>query len=256
MVKVVLLLPAYNEEGAIGPLLERVETALRGLSYAVLVVDDGSSDATAAEAERHRERMPLTVLRRPRNGGLGSALVSGITHLLAQPEPVETLVTMDADNTHDPALIHEMLRRLAGGADVVIGSRFQSGAEAVGVPLYRRALSGGARLVFGLVIGARGVRDYTSGYRAYRFALIQRLSRRFRPLVRARGFAVMTELLAKSAADGAVCAEVPMVLRYDLKESASKLRLVPTLVEYVRVILLARLDSLRSQRSAESSPVA
>ena len=73
--------------------------------------------------------------------------------------------------------------------------------------------------------------------------LIDRLAGRFHPLIRAHGFAVMTELLAKAAAEGAQCAEVPLVLRYDMKPGRSKLKLVPTLVEYARVLLLARLEA-------------
>jgi dolichol-phosphate mannosyltransferase len=107
-------------------------------------------------------------------------------------------------------------------------------------------LSGGASVLFGVAIGARGVRDYTCGYRAYRMELIETIARRFHPLVRARGFAVMTELLAKAAAANARCVEVPLVLRYDLKPGRSKLRLVPTLIEYARVLLLARLEALQT----------
>jgi dolichol-phosphate mannosyltransferase len=112
----------------------------------------------------------------------------------------------------------------------------------------RRVLSGGARVVFGVVVGASGVRDYTSGYRAYRVGLIQRLGERFQPLIRARGFGVMTELLAKAAADGATCREVPIMLRYDLKPGRSKLKLLPTLAEYLRVVTLARVDAWRTAR--------
>src|SRR5205085_812114 len=103
-----------------------------------------------------------------------------------------------------------------------------------------------ASLLFGVAIGAKGVRDYTCGFRCYRMDLVDRLAARFHPLIRARGFAVMTELLAKAAAEGARCAEVPLVLRYDMKPGRSKLRLIPTLVEYARVLLLARLEALRT----------
>ncbi|HZQ97473.1 MAG TPA: dolichol-phosphate mannosyltransferase, partial [Chloroflexota bacterium] len=156
------------------------------------------------------------------------------------------LVTMDADNTQDPALIPRMVAAAESGADLVVASRFVPGGEAIGVPFVRRLLSGGASLLFGVAIGARGVRDYTCGYRCYRMALIERLAERFHPLIRARGFPVMTELLAKAAAEGARCTEVPLVLRYDLKPGRSKLRLIPTLMEYVRVLLLARLEALRT----------
>jgi dolichol-phosphate mannosyltransferase len=246
---VVVLLPAYNEEPAIGPLLERIGEALRGRSYQIVVVDDGSTDRTVEEARRFLERLPLTIVPRPRNGGLGAALATGIEHVRRQGHG-GVLFTMDADNTQDPALMPRMLDELEAGADVVVASRFVPGAGAVGVPFYRRVLSGGASVLFGVAIGARGVRDYTCGYRCYRMALIERIAGRFRPLIRARGFAVMTELLAKAAAENARCVEVPLVLRYDMKPGRSKLRLLPTLVEYARVLLLARVEALSTASPA------
>lgn len=253
MTSLILLLPAYNEEPAIGPLLERVAVALAGWRYQVVLVDDGSTDRTAEIARGYLDRLPLTIVARGRNGGLGAALRTGLEHV-DKLGPAGVLVTMDADNTQDPALIPEMVRAIEDGADLVIASRFVPGAGSVGVPFYRRVLSGGASVLFGLAIGARGVRDYTCGYRCYRMDLIDRLRLRFHPLIRARGFAVMTELLAKAAANGACCAEVPLVLRYDMKPGRSKLRLLPTLVEYARVLLLARLDALRTAPSAPFAP--
>ena len=246
MKPVIVLLPAYNEEEAIGPLLEQIRDVLREWPYRVVVVDDGSRDSTIATAEKYKLTMPLEVLRRPRNGGLGAAMDTGIRHVRAVGSPDAVLVTMDADNTQDPAIIPLLVAAIEKGADLAIASRFAPGAGAIGVPVYRQVLSGAASLIFGLAIGASGVKDYTCGYRCYRLTLIERLSRRFNPLVRARGFAVMTELLAKAAADGARCAEVPFVLRYDLKPGRSKLQLLPTLFEYARVLLLARLDALRT----------
>jgi dolichol-phosphate mannosyltransferase len=252
---IVVLLPAYNEERAIGPLLDRIEVALRDRPYRVVLVDDGSVDRTVEVARRRATRMPLTILPRPRNGGLGSAMRTGLDYVTRSAAAGEVLVTMDADNTHDPALIPRLVAAIEAGADLVVASRFVPGAIAVGVPWIRRVLSGGARIVFGLVIGAAGVRDYTSGYRAYRVALLHRLADRFRPLVRARGFGVMTELLAKAAAEGATCREVPIMLRYDLKPGRSKLKLAPTLAEYGRVVTLARLDAWRTaSRSSSAAP--
>jgi dolichol-phosphate mannosyltransferase len=243
---VVVLLPAYNEEPAIGPLLERIESTLNGRDYQVVVVDDGSTDGTLNEARRFLDRMPLTLVPRTQNGGLGAAMATGIAHVRRSGHQ-GTLFTMDSDNTQDPALMPAMLAEIERGADLVVASRFAAGGEAVGVPLYRRILSGGASVLFGVAIGARGVRDYTCGYRCYRMALIDRLAHRFHPLIRAHGFAVMTELLAKAAAADARCVEVPLVLRYDMKPGRSKLRLVPTLIEYARVLFLARLEAWRTR---------
>ncbi|HEV8634540.1 MAG TPA: glycosyltransferase [Chloroflexota bacterium] len=249
MTPIVLMLPAYNEEKALPPLLERARVALEGWPYRVVVVDDGSDDETARVAEEWAGRLPLTLVRRKRNGGLGAAMASGLWYARTNFGPEFVLVTMDGDNTHDPALIPSMVGRIEDGADLVVASRFVLGATTVGVPWERRLLSGGARLLFGRLLGIQGVRDYTCGYRAYRMALVHGLARRFRPLVRARGFAVMTELLAKAAAEGARCEEVPLALRYDLKPGRSKLRVLPTLGEYGRVLLLARVDIARTAPS-------
>jgi dolichol-phosphate mannosyltransferase len=245
LIPIVVLLPAYNEEPAIGPLLDRIEAMLDGSDYRVVLVDDGSTDGTVAEASQRVDRMPLTIVQREQNGGLGAALATGIAHVRERYRE-GVLVTLDADNTQDPALIPAMVAEIERGADLVIASRFIAGGSAVGVPFHRRILSGGASLLFGLAIGARGVRDYTCGFRCYRLSLVDRLADRFHPLIRARGFAVMTELLAKAVAAGARCMEVPLTLRYDLKPGRSKLRLIPTLVEYARVLLLARLEALRT----------
>src|SRR5262245_59838091 len=246
MTPIVLMLPAYNEAKALPPLLERARGVLAGRCYRVVVVDDGSDDETARVAAECGRSMPLTVIRRPRNGGLGAAMATGLAHVRASFGPECALVTMDGDNTQDPALIPAMVDRIERGADLVVASRFVAGGTMVGVPWQRRVLSGGARLLFGRLVGVQGVRDYTCGYRAYRMALVHGMARRFRPLVRARGFAVMTELLVKAAAEGARCDEVPLVLRYDLKPGRSKLRVLPTLAEYLRILLLARVDVVRT----------
>jgi dolichol-phosphate mannosyltransferase len=244
--EIVVLLPAFNEEPAIAPLLERIESSLSGRDYQVVVVDDGSTDRTLDEARRFLDRMPLTIVPRTQNGGLGAALATGIAHVRRAGHQ-GVLFTMDSDNTQDPALMPTMLDEIERGADLVVASRFVPGGEAIGVPFYRQVLSGGASVLFGVAIGARGVRDYTCGYRCYRMALIDRLAHRFTPLIRAHGFAVMTELLAKAAAENARCVEVPLVLRYDMKPGRSKLKLLPTLLEYARVLFLARLEAWRTR---------
>jgi dolichol-phosphate mannosyltransferase len=246
MTPIVLMLPTYNEEQALPPLLERARAVLDGRDYRVVVVDDGSADGTARVAGECARTLPLTLLQRPRNGGLGAAMATGLDYARGHFGPEFALVTMDGDNTQDPALIPAMVEKLDRGADLVVASRFVDGGTMVGVPWERRVLSGGARLLFGRLLGVRGVSDYTCGYRAYRMALVHGMARRYRPLARARGFAVMTELLAKAAAEGARCDEVPLVLRYDLKPGRSKLRVLPTLAEYLRVLLLARVDIVRT----------
>jgi dolichol-phosphate mannosyltransferase len=110
------------------------------------------------------------------------------------------------------------------GADVVIASRFQSGATVRGVPPLRQLTALGAVVLFKLIHPVRGVWDYTCGYRAYRIGLLQDAAKRFRSgLVEETGFACMVEVLLKLNASGARCAEVGLHLRYDLKPTASKM---------------------------------
>ena len=105
-----VILPAWNEEKVIGPTLRALAAAFPrpGACHAVLV-DDGSTDRTLAEAERAVAMsgglLPLTVLRHEQNRGLGAGLRTGIYWCLDHAGEDDVIVTLDADNTHPPALI-------------------------------------------------------------------------------------------------------------------------------------------------------
>jgi dolichol-phosphate mannosyltransferase len=234
-VKVTLLLPAYNEAEDLPPLLERAGQALEGrCDYRILVVDDGSSDGTADAVRRAAERLPITLVQHPRNMGLGAAMRTGLK-AAAQGEGV--VVTMDADNSHDPETIHALLAKLAEGYDVVIASRFQPGGAELGVPGHRKLLSHTASAVLRLLIRYPGVRDYTCGFRAYRVATLRRLIETYSDgFLRENGFSCMLELLLNLRSLKVPAAEVPLVLRYDLKTGASKMRVFRTVWRYVVTI--------------------
>jgi dolichol-phosphate mannosyltransferase len=147
---------------------------------------------------------------------------------------------MDADNSQDPALIHNMLERLNEGFDVVIASRFMPGSREVGVPALRRMLSHVSSAGLRLIVPYPGVRDYTCGFRVYRAEVLLRLIDTFgSSFVQERGFACMFELLLKLRVLGARISEVPLVLRYDLKVGISKMRIIRTMWRYSA--LLSRL---------------
>jgi len=235
---VIVTLPAYNEEEALPALLRRIAAAPGG-PYRTFVVDDGSQDATAARAEALRELLPeLRVLRHERNRGLGAALVTGWTAALEALGDDGAVVTMDADNTHDPALIADLVRALREGADVAIASRFAPGGGEVGLSPLRRLLSRGACLFLAAARPAPGVRDYTCGYRAYRAGVLRRAFATYGPtgLVTAPGFACSAEVLVKLAELGARFREVPLVLRYDLRAGKSKMRILRTISGYLYIL--------------------
>ncbi|MCU1490186.1 MAG: glycosyl transferase [Acidimicrobiaceae bacterium] len=161
-----LIVPAFNEERSVGG----VVSAGRRLSYDVCVIDDGSGDSTAAEAAK----AGAFVLRLPVNLGVGGALRCGFRWALERG--YDTVVQVDGDGQHDPALVAELLAALRDtGADMVICSRLADGAGPYRVRgarrLAMRALSARVRRVAGL-----RVLDSSSGFRAIRRPLLDRFA--------------------------------------------------------------------------------
>lgn len=230
--KVFLALPAYNEEEALPELLERVGEAFadNGLPYEVIVVDDGSSDDTASIVAQLSFQMPVHLVQHEVNQGLGPTIRDCLREAVDRAGERDIIVTMDADNTHPPGLIDKMVRMIHEGCDVVIASRFESGGCAVGVPIERHFLSIGARFLFTAMFPTRGVRDYTSGFRAYRASVIrQGFADHGQNFVAEKGFSCMADILLKLRKQGVLFGEAPLRLRYDRKGGASKMQVFKTI---------------------------
>jgi glycosyltransferase involved in cell wall biosynthesis len=151
------IVPAYNEAGMVGRVVRDIHRHAEG--FDVVVVDDGSTDSTAAEAEAEG----ATVLRHPFNLGIGGAVQSGYKYALR--EGYDVAVQVDGDGQHKPALLGDLLLALEtnGEADLVYGSRFR-GDPGYKVPLGRRV----GNLIFSVVLTAitrQRITDPTSGFR-------------------------------------------------------------------------------------------
>jgi len=170
-----VVLPSHNEAENIGPLLEQIVSMSSTIPHPVriIVVDDGSTDETAARVTAMPFQDRVRLVSHPRNQGLARALNTGLRAALAEPASADVVITLDADNTHDPKYMPAMIRKILDGCDVVIASRFAPSGEEVGVPPLRRFLSHGASWVFRATLRMRGVRDYTCGYRAYRREILE-----------------------------------------------------------------------------------
>lgn len=237
-----VVLPAFNEERSLPPLLARLAATAREERLVVWVVDDGSSDGTAALVTAGVPGLDLRLVTHPQNLGLGQAVQSGLQAVLDSADPDDFVVVMDADDTHDPALVTPLRAALDRGADIAICSRFVTGGDDSSAPGYRRLLSRGAATVFRRTLRLGDVHDFTSGFRAYRLPLLVRAATHWgERLVEEQGFACMVELLLKLRHCRPVVAEVPLVLQYDRKQGASKLRLARTLRQYVTLLARDRL---------------
>jgi dolichol-phosphate mannosyltransferase len=224
--RVLIGLPAYNEEIALPRLLRRIESLRQTSSEPMTLVlyNDGGTDATLATAHAWQQRLPLVVLDGVVNKGPGAGPRALVEYAATNGADDDVLVIMDCDDTHDPAQVEAMLARMAEGADVVIGSRYVRGALAQGVPPLRRVTALGAAALFKTFHPVRGVWDYTCGYRAYRVSVLKKAAAHYGDkLVAERDFACMVELLLKLNALGVRFAEIPLQLRYDQKPTATKM---------------------------------
>ena len=246
-----VLFPAYNEEQVIRPTLRAFAEAIRGREsdYHAVLVDDGSTDATVAEAERavteSGGQLPLTVLRHGVNRGLGAGLRTGIYWCLDHAGDDDVLVTLDADNTHPPAMIPTLVARVREGFDVAIASRYRAGAEVHGVPGYRRALSDLGRLVFQTLYPIPGVRDYTCCFRAYRMPVLRQARVVYgEELCTARGFEAVMDLLLRLGPLGIRVSEIGFVLDYGERVGQSKMKVRRTIRSTLSLLARRRLERL------------
>jgi dolichol-phosphate mannosyltransferase len=236
-----VVLPAYNEAASLPSLLRRIAEVGRTEQVTAWVVDDGSSDGTG-DVVAGVAGLDVRLVRHPVNLGLGQAVQTGLRAALHDAAEDDFIVVMDADDTHDPALITRLGNEILAGSDVVICSRFVDGGDDKTAPMFRRMLSRGAAVLFRRVLGLVDVHDFTSGFRAYRVSLLTRASTHWgERLVEERGFACMVELLLKLRHCHPVITEVPLELRYDRKQGPSKLKLRRTIVQYVRLLARDRL---------------
>jgi dolichol-phosphate mannosyltransferase len=239
-----IVLPAYEEAENLPSLLRAVQQTMEesGFAYEVIVVDDGSRDATAAIAEEWAAVLPLVLVRHAVNQGLGATLRDGLHTALARAGAADVVITMDADDTHVPGLIVRMMQMIGEGYEVVIASRYQPGARVYGVSLLRRAMSRAASLLMRTVVPMRGVRDFTCGYRAYRVDVLRRAAACYGgELVDQEGFQCMVDLLLKLRPLHPIIGEVPMLLRYDRKGGRSKMRVARTAGNTLLLLLRRRL---------------
>lgn len=224
-----LLLPAKDE----APALRKLIPEAQELGMRVVVCDDGSQDGTGAVARE----LGATVLTHEENRGLAEALKTLFRFATRHLDEEDVVLTMDADGTM-PVMgglkVAEAL--VLVDADIAIGSRFRPGGGEHGVPPLRRFLSRGARAYLSLMAGVPGITDYTMGLRAYRVRFLQEYEALFPLWFKSQGFSAQTELLVRAYwVLGARVVEVGVPVFYGAKEGPSKMRVLKTIREYLRL---------------------
>ena len=222
MMKVTFLAPAYNEEASIRGF---VETVLRHLPTdgELLIVDDGSTDATPGILETLDAVPQLRVVTHEANRGIGAAIKTGFAEAHG-----EVIVTMDADLSHSMEIVSKMIEGCET-ADAVYASRYVPGGGMVGIPWWRKVISRTANLVLRLVYKSP-VRDLTTGYRAYRTEAVRDLD------VTSSGFEAQLEISIRLLAAGRTIEEVPLLLT-NREAGESKMRYLRLIPKYGAVAI-------------------
>jgi glycosyltransferase involved in cell wall biosynthesis len=232
----VAVVPAYNEEGAIGALLDAIRAFDPELD--VVVVDDASTDDTAAVAAAHGAAVVPLVF----NVGIGGAVQAGYRY--ARDGGYDVALRLDGDGQHDPGQLGALLGPLERGeADMVVGSRFVNGNSTYRPPFLRRV---GIRLFARLVslLGRQRVTDTTSGFVALDSVAIELFAREYPhdyPEVEA------TLVALKS---GLRLTEVPVEMR-ERETGTSSITAVRSVYYMVKVTLAILITSLRRYPTVE-----
>lgn len=167
----VVVIPTYQEAGNIAGILRALRQHLPDLS--ILVVDDASPDGTGDIAESVGEEIGgVEVLRRPGKDGLGAAYRAGFRHALDQGH--ELVGQMDADFSHDPAVVPRLIDAVESGADVAIGSRYVVGGSVPNWTWSRRKLSSWGNAYAGTLLRL-AMNDATTAFRMYRAEVLEKI---------------------------------------------------------------------------------
>jgi glycosyltransferase involved in cell wall biosynthesis len=166
--KIAFLVPAYNEAATIGDVLERIDAL--GIDRQIVVVDDGSSDDTAAIVRAYAAAHEDVLLLEKPNGGKGSALRHGIPHLDG-----DVVVIQDADLEYDPAEVPHLVAPIeAGVADVVYGSRLSGGRAQRAYLFWHMVGNRFLSLLTGVLFNTT-LSDMETGYKAFRIEILKAL---------------------------------------------------------------------------------
>ena len=232
-----VVLPTYNERENLEPVATAI---LEALPFGrLLVVDDNSPDGTGELADRLAERDPrVNVLHRAGKEGLGVAYRDGFRAVLSRPD-CRAVVQMDCDFSHDPRDLPRLLAPLAGGADVVLGTRYMPGGGTPGWGLVRRAVSR-AGTTFARAVLSLPYRDLTGGFKVWRRELLASLRLRE---VEAHGYGFQVEMTWWAHRRGARIEQVPVVFR-DRVAGTSKMR-AAIIGEALWVVVRLRWPALR-----------
>ena len=202
--RVLIVVPTYNERDNVADVVTRFLAALPGGE--LLFVDDNSPDGTGTVLDQIAAREPrVHVLHRPGKLGLGTAYLDGFRWGLARAYDV--LIEMDADFSHDPRYLPDMMALARRGADVVVGSRYVDGGGTINWGVGRQMISRGGSFYARSILGVP-LHDLTSGFILWKRGALETIDL---GAVKSNGYSFQIEMKYRALAAGLSVVETPIV---------------------------------------------
>jgi glycosyltransferase involved in cell wall biosynthesis len=241
-----VIVPTYNEKENVESLVTQLLALPIGVH--VIVVDDNSPDGTGAIADRLAARQDgrVTVIHRAGKLGLGTAYVAGFKRALR--DRADLICTMDADFSHDPRYVPDLVARIRQGYDLVIGSRYVEGGGTSGCTMIRKLLSWGANAFARAALGLHA-RDATAGFRCYRRRVLEAVGI---DEIKAEGYSFLIEMLFRAQRQGWNVGESPILFE-NRRQGVSKISR-DEIVRAVWTVLRLATTRLTAARNGHDDP--
>ena len=216
-------IPSYNEAPTIGLLLWKVRQVFAGFprEYQLLVLDDGSGDATAEVLERYTRVLPLTVTRHPERLGYAASVEELLRQAVERTDRPkrDCAILMHADFAHGPNFIPDLVRRMESGADIVVAQSKLQGEPSRARRWVRRL----APVLLRGAVSVPGVTDVVSGFAIFRLVTLRNAFRNSPvPLLTTQGWAANAELYGRAAQHARRVETITAVERRDLRQRPSR----------------------------------
>lgn len=242
--KVVVIIPTYNEKGNIERLIDILETqifpSIKNHNMSILVADDNSPDGTSREVKKLMNKWKNVDLCTGEKKGLGAAYIRGMTYAIGKMG-AEAMFEMDADLSHDPKKIPEFLKKIDEGADMVVGTRYsQEGSIPANWGFQRKLFSIFGNLLVRIILMRFSIHDWTGGFRCLKKEVFLKEKNELTSFL---GYTFQVSFLHKAVRDGFKVAEVPIHFT-DRTLGRSKIAPREYIADLLKYIISSRIKEL------------
>ena len=244
--KIFYIFPCYNESLNLNKILRDLKNFYKSknIPVKIIIVDDGSKDNSVKiinnfKHQNSQKNISIKIIKHKKNMGLGKALKTGFEYCFLKGKKDDVIVTMDTDNSHTVSLSYKMVEKIFYEKnDILIASRYQLNSKMKGLNYLRILLSYIAAFLYKVFFPIKNVKDYTSGFRAFRLGIIKNAWKKNKFFFSEEGFSASADIILKlyTYRNKINFLEVPINLRYDLKKGDSKMKIFKTI--YLNLALI------------------